>query len=207
MTIYRDEHNRHHRFLGDPARDPDFIHDETRLRRGWLAVWLDQIRSPRMFCGAVLGHIDRLDAGSFAAVACWWAAVLGLIAFASNGANAVIFFSLWIAARATAFHAITAFREISDHVGLETGSVVGFCRNHTAAGLAGQLFHPHNNGYHLLHHLTPGVPFHALPRAHAILLRWPRYAQAEQCNAYFSGERSAVRSWVWRWTDARAGHA
>lgn len=202
MAIYRDEHNRHHRFLGDPARDPDFIQDEKRLPRGWLSVWLDQVTSAPMFCGAVLGHIDRMGPRSFAGVACWWAAVPGAVALAAGVPAAVMFAMLWVVARATAFHAITAFREISDHVGLRPGSVLGFCRNHTAASLVAQLFHPHNNGYHLLHHLAPGIPFHALPRAHALLMDWPRYAQAEQCGAYFSGKGSAVRSWVWRWEAA-----
>lgn len=199
MAIYRDEHNRHHRFLGDPARDPDFIHDEKRLPRGWLSVWLDQVISAPMFSGAVLGHVDRMGPRSFMGVVFWWVAVLGAIALVAGGHAAVTFAALWVVARATAFHAITAFREISDHVGLAPGSVLGFCRNHAIAGPAGQLFHPHNNGYHLLHHLAPGIPFHALPRAHALLLRWPRYAHAEQCSAYFAGKRSAVRSWVWRW--------
>lgn len=207
MAIYRDEHNRHHRFLGDPARDPDFIHDEKRLPRGWLAVWVDQVTSAPMFTGAVLGHIDRMDARSFASVACWWIVALGAIALAAGTPAAVTFALLWVVARATVFHAITAFREISDHVGLEPGSVLGFCRNHTAASLAGQFFHPHNNGYHLVHHLLPGIPYHALPQAHALLSGWARYRDAEHCGSYFSGKESAVRSWVWRWAapDAARG--
>jgi fatty acid desaturase len=199
MAIYRDEHNRHHKFLGDPGRDPDFIHDETRLPRGWASLWLDQIRSPQMLRGALFGHIGRMDAASLAGVVSWWGSVLAVIALASSPAHAAIFLALWIAARVIVFHPITAFREISDHVGLHPGGLIGFSRNHPFQSVFGQLFHPHHNGYHLLHHLTPGMPFHALPRAHALLMRWPRYAEGEHCDAYFAGNAAAVRSWVVRW--------
>jgi len=199
MPIYRDEHNRHHKFLGDALRDPDFIHDEMRLPRGWVSLWLDQIRSPQMLRGAVFGHIGRMDAASLAGVVLWWGSVLAVIALASSPANAAIFLALWVAARVIVFHPITAFREISDHVGLHPGDLVGFSRNHPFQSIFGQLFHPHHNGYHLLHHLTPGMPFHALPGAHALLMRWPRYAAGEHCDAYFAGNASAVRSWVCRW--------
>jgi fatty acid desaturase len=199
MAIYRDEHNRHHKFLGDPGRDPDFIHDETRLPRGWASLWLDQIRSPQMLRGALFGHIGRMNAASLAGVVSWWGSVLAVIALASGPANAALFLALWIAARVVVFHPITAFREISDHVGLHPGGLIGFSRNHPFQSVFGQFFHPHHNGYHLLHHLTPGMPFHALPRAHALLMCWPRYAEGEHCDAYFAGNASAVRSWISRW--------
>lgn len=204
MAIYRDEHNRHHKFLGDPARDPDFIHDETRLSRGWFSVWLDQILSPRMILTSILSHLPRMEATSLGGVVCWWAAALTLIALASSADAALVFLALWVAARATAFHVITSFREISDHVGLLPGGLIGFSRNHPFSSVVGQIFHPHNNGYHLLHHLMPGLPYHAMPRAHALLLDWPPYATGEQCDAYFLGENSAVRSWVRRWEPGAA---
>lgn len=204
MAIYRDEHNRHHRSLGDPARDPDYIHDPARLGRGWVAVWLDQIGSAQMFRRALFADLGRMDARTRLGVLGWWGAVLGLVSAAAGPKAALVFLALWIGARATAFHAITAFREISDHVGLVPGGVVGFSRNHPFGGLAGQLVHPHHNGYHLLHHLCPGIPFHAMPRAHALLLRWPDYAGGEHCHSYLCGPASAVRSWTSRWTAGAA---
>jgi fatty acid desaturase len=189
--------------LGEPARDPDFIHDEKRLPQGWVSVWLDQIVSPQMLHGALLGQLCRMDAASLAGVVLWWGTVLAAIAAASGPENAALFLGLWSAARLFVFHPITAFREISDHVGLHPGGLIGFSRNHPFESLFGQVFHPHHNGYHLLHHLTPSMPFHALPRAHALLMRWPQYAAGEHCDAYFAGNASAVRSWVSRWLPVR----
>jgi fatty acid desaturase len=84
------------------------------------------------------------------------------------------------------------FREISDHAGLQPGTLMGFSRNTIGQGLLGQLFHPHHNGMHLVHHLNPGMPFHALPAAHELLLAWPEYAAAAHCESY----GALVRSWV-----------
>lgn len=199
MHLYRREHNRHHRFLGDPRRDPDFIHDAGCLHRGWASVWWDQITSGRMLRLSLFSHLPRMSGRALLGVAGWWGAVLGLIAFASGPGNALVCAGVWIAARVLVFHPITTFREISDHVGLVPGSLIGFSRNHPFDGILAQLIHPHHNGYHLLHHLVPGMPFHALPRAHVLLLRWPPYAAGEQCISYFLGPGAATESWVRRW--------
>ncbi len=124
------------------------------------------------------------------------AAAFAILAIFSSLAAAAEILILWLAARALVFHPITMFREISDHVGLRPGSVMGFSRNHVGRGPLAALFHPHNNGFHLVHHLDPALPFWALPEAHTLLMAWPEYAAATHTTRYFGGEAALVRSWV-----------
>lgn len=104
--------------------------------------------------------------------------------------------ALWLAARATAFHVITTFREMCDHHGLSPGGVFCFTRDIKAAGLWSVLFHPRNNAYHLTHHLLPAVPYYRLPEAQRVFSTLPEYQERGRvCDAYFAGPAQAVASW------------
>lgn len=58
----------------------------------------------------------------------------------------------------TSYQAVRLFAEFLDHAGLEPGTVIGFTRNLLQHGLADHFFHPHDDHYHLVHHLLPNVP-------------------------------------------------
>jgi len=47
---------------------------------------------------------------------------------------------------------------------------------------------PHNVGYHLEHHLYPGVPFYHLPKLHELLMEDAEYSgKAHLTQGYLSG--------------------
>jgi len=192
LALYRAEHFAHHRRLGVPGHDPDLIHCEDDLTKSWAGLWWRHVADMAAWKGSVLAHIPRAPAAERCWFAIWWGGLLALLALLISPRAALEFLALWLAARATTFHAITIFREISDHAGLRPGTLLGFSRNTTARGVLNALFHPHHNGLHLVHHLNPGMPFHALPAAHRLLLAWPEYAAAAHCGSY----AALVKSWV-----------
>jgi len=196
LDLYRREHFAHHRSLGAAGCDGDLIHCEADMRLAWLPLLWRHVADRRTWLGSALGQLHRVGRGELALMLGWWAALIATVTLGFGPRAALTFAALWLISRATTFHLITTFREISDHVGLQPGTLIGFCRNQTKGGVLGALIHPHNNGYHLVHHLDPLVPFHALPRAHALLMAWPEYAAACHCRTYFAGDAALVRSWV-----------
>lgn len=209
VRCYRSNHLKHHSYLGIAESDPDFIHAEEDLQGTAWTLFARHFFDRGMFLTNLLGNWGSLQARERVAAAAWWGLLLGALALAAGPAGALVFAGLWAVSRATVFHAITVFREISDHVGLEPGSVLGFTRNSPHQPVLSFFLHPHGNNYHLTHHLAPTVPFYRLHQAHEIFMQVPEYAAAHQCDSYFSGHRSVVACWLraclrWHRPGARA---
>lgn len=194
LSRYRKLHVQHHQHLGDPVRDTDYLHSEELIARGWWATYRSQLFGASNCRTALLGMLPRMTWPERLMTAGWWAVLLVSIGTLCSPSALAMFVALWLSARLFVYHPIISFVIISDHVGLVPGTVVGFTRNHPASWLA-RWIHPHSNGWHLTHHLLPGLPFHALHRAHAVLMQWPPYRDAEHCDAYFRGRISVIASW------------
>jgi fatty acid desaturase len=195
LAHYRKLHVEHHRHLGDPKKDTDYLHDEQLARRGWWALYERQLLGLRNLRTALLGQLPKAQLPERASILTLWGGVLGVMYAILGGAPLLSVLSLWLAARVLVYHPIISFVIISDHVGLSPGTVMGFTRNHPA-GVRSWLLHPHANGWHLTHHLLPGVPCHNLECAHVLLMNWPEYAAAEHCDRYIIGRRSVLQSWT-----------
>lgn len=193
---YRSCHLRHHAHLGDPARDPDCMPPPPPHVRTPLAFYLYYLTSPAMFRTSVLGNfIATPPRGRLLALA-WWAGCLGLVAAIAGGAAALGFAALFVAARATVYHAIRVFAEVSDHVAPSPDDALFVGTRTMPSGGAAALLNPHHDNYHLAHHLFPRVPTFALDRLDALLWAVADYRAAPRFSSYFRGPGSVVRHWV-----------
>jgi fatty acid desaturase len=196
-SVFCKSHAEHHRYLGDPEKDTDFLHSEEDIAKGWWFVYSKQFFSlDNWLAGGPLGGLRSADWYQRLLVALYWSTLMALIAVSCSTTAALTFAALWIVSRALVHHAIISFVIISDHVGLRPGaSILNFARNHSRTSPLRWLIHPHCNGLHLTHHLLPGLPFHSLAAADKLLMTWPKYREASHCSSYFFGRNSAIRSW------------
>lgn len=199
LARYRALHFAHHLALGDEQRDPDFIAVTVKPGLHWSPRYVRTVCSRRAWIGSIAGDlVERtVPMATKLRMLAWWAALLGGLGLVAGSAFPIAFVALWFGARATAFHLITTFREMCDHVGLQPGGIFSFTRDVSSRGPWRWLIHPRNNGYHLTHHLCPAVPYYRLPQAHDLLRQLPAYRErAVECDAYFTGERAVTRAWA-----------
>jgi fatty acid desaturase len=197
LRIYRELHTRHHAWLGDPLRDPDFLQPGTLEGDRWFHAFIRCLVTSAIFRGALIGHLadKNTSVRQQLGILTWWIVASAALAII-NPHFAVVFVALWFSSRITVFHGITTFREMTDHYGLTSGGIFSFTREIPDHGLLSILLHPHHNGYHLTHHLFPSVPYHQLPRLHARLMETDEYrANAYVCPAYLGGSPSGVAGW------------
>ncbi|WP_175684608.1 fatty acid desaturase family protein [Burkholderia anthina] len=197
LSLYRELHARHHAWLGDPARDPDYIAVQHYPGQRWWQPFLRVLLAPSTWLGSTLGHLHRVGGFRGLGIAVWWAALLGGVTLVWGIHTAALLFAIWMLAKMTVFHAITTFRELCDHFGLRPGGIFGYTRDVSSHSLWRWIIHPRNNGYHLTHHLIPSIPYHRLPRAQRALLALPYFAGAARvCHAYFRGPDAVVYEWA-----------
>lgn len=195
---YRDLHARHHRHLGDDARDPDYLFAPIEWPLHWWQSFISQLAHPAAWRSSLVGHLGdpALSWHARGWILLWWSVALVLAAGAVGVEVTLIGALLWMLARASSLHAITTFREMCDHHGREPGGVFSFTRDMVTKGPWRWLIHPRNNGYHLTHHLWPAVPYYRLPQAHQALMSDPVAGRRmSNCTGYFTGEDAVVRAW------------
>lgn len=193
---YRVSHvHKHHRFLGDPGKDPDlrFFIESGVYKVCHPFRYVLRIVVLPILGGATIRYLrylwtnrfafdtsqysnqdrDALRADRVGFFAFWL--VVTLCAFALGGVDELVLF--WIVPYLTSFQILGWFIEIAEHNPMcETrSSNVHLTRNRKGPLVERMLFGVNLDEYHLEHHLSPGVPFWLLRRAQAIRLRDPGY--------------------------------
>jgi fatty acid desaturase len=90
---------------------------------------------------------------------------------------------LFHVARCTFSYASYVLREIIDHSGLPTTSVLAFTRSSPGANWFQRFLLPDDDNYHLLHHLLPKVPMSRLREAG----QWLK----QNCKEYAAADRKS----------------
>ncbi len=196
FDAYRDCHQRHHRYLGDPQRDPDWLEAAPASCTTPLAIYLHQLLRPAMLRTSVLGNIMVTSARGRMLAALWWAGCLGGLTLLGDRTLALTVLALFFAARLTTYHAIRVFSEMCDHVTPSRADVLFEGTRTMPSGWLGRILHPRNDNYHLAHHLFPHVPTFMLDRLDGLLAVVPEYRAAPRYDGYFVGSGALVRSWL-----------
>ena len=203
VRFYRNSHMLHHRHLGSGTLDPDSAshlrygyHDLNLHKKNAFQLYLKLILNRKSLKDSFFGNIFSLSLEEKLFVLLEWLMALALISILFEINLAITYFLLWNLSRATTYHAIRIFSEFLDHTGLRPDSILEFTRTLPHSGMWSFLFHPHEDTYHLAHHLIPKVPHYHLKKAHDILLNQPIYQNAHHCDGYFTGNHSALNCWI-----------
>lgn len=213
MGDYKKSHcNGHHRHLGDPVLDPDskFYHEQglydVSLRStDFLIKHIIQplllLRVPHYLLYLLRHRLFASKSGSRETVL--MLTYLLVIITASTWFN--LFHTLllfWIIPYITTFQVLGWFIELSEHYPLAAESNIDLymSRNRLSPWYEAFFTGIHCESFHLVHHLSPSIPFWNLPRVHQILLSDPNYAKQHQATGGIfcasKGHRSIVLSWL-----------
>lgn len=170
VQTYAAEHLIHHRVLGqsnDPAQKLFVRHGVDALpRRFW---WTMVVRP-------LLGHhtVDWLhekyeyfttSAPYRTRIPIFWISFVALMLIAHR---LEWLFLHWLLALGLLFPIVEFWAEVGDHAAISRDAVG---RSRSNIGMLHRLLiHTHNDGYHAVHHLSPNIPGHLLPAAHAHLV-------------------------------------
>ena len=186
----------HHRYLGDPAKDPDYsfhremgIYDHSTSDRAFffrnILFALIGLRSysylKYVIEDRILFRSEDVNVSMPVSMrterivlALQWVLIVAVCAIFGW---LHILLLLWFVPLLTVAIAIGWLTELAEHYPLPESEKhqLLMTRNRHGWALERFLFGRHNDNYHLVHHLHMGIPFWNMKRAHTILLDDPAY--------------------------------
>ena len=202
---YRDAHLGHHRFVNDPARDPDVVrlnhpdphHFPISKPRFWARYVVRGLWPPSIL-RYLLGRAKaaNLGGGSTREVrgvyrvrvarsmrGAYWLSMLTMV-HASGGWP--VFWLFWVVPLLTAYPLYMQLREIAHHSNAPDDGDLTNSRVFRVHPLLSAVVFPYGQAFHLTHHLFAMVPHYRISEAHAILSRHRPYREnVVVCQGYF----------------------
>jgi fatty acid desaturase len=197
VNFYRKGHFKHHTWLGHEKNDPDafqiFEPSQHKALPSFGAIFSKSLFKFKPFIHSLFGNLPKLNTREFLYVALWWTFTLFLASRILPIRTCLQMGALFFVSRATGFHLIRIFAELSDHVGLPVGSALLNTRNISGAGMARFLLHPHFDNYHLIHHIYPNVPHHNLKQVFDCFTKLNILTGTHDCTGYMMGQHTLTR--------------
>jgi hypothetical protein len=96
LTLYRLQHARHHSWLGDPVRDPDYLPRVKYEQRHWFSTYARVLRDPANWIVSLLGHLvdQRLSLAQWLVIILWWVAYESVLGVFVGVHSAILFLAL-----------------------------------------------------------------------------------------------------------------
>ncbi|AUH53483.1 fatty acid desaturase [Chromobacterium sp. ATCC 53434] len=187
---YRHSHvQMHHRFLGDPNRDPDYIYYIESGLQGtedrfefFFRHFLRTLALLKVFeyLNYLIRHriasLFRSPVGAIQLLTVH--ACLFMILYAATGPTGYLLF--WLLPYLTSFQIIGWLSEVSEHFGLfgKESNELRMTRNRFPSWWERLFIGMHGDNLHLTHHLLAAIPYWNLHAAHKILMQDEQYALA-----------------------------
>ena len=191
LGSYRQSHvYKHHSRFGHNEKDPDYKYSIVE------GLYNDDLTADIFFKKYILAPIFLKKAPSYLKslllrrlfnkeyklesfiMLLWWSFIISLSVW-SGFFHLIILF--WLIPYLTSFQVVGWFIELAEHFPLMRNDVTLYMsRNRHSYGIEKFLTSMHNENYHLIHHLTPTIPFWNMKKAHEIYMKDSNYAEWNQ---------------------------
>ena len=187
LSAYFSSHVKdHHGHFGDPTRDPDLRdHIRVGIYEPWTAIQFVFRYLIRPIVASQFPLIRRLlltrlaysgtDRRELVKLGLFLSVLTAAASLVFGVVNVALF---WYIPLLFGFPVVNWYLELLEHFPYPASARIDIdATRHRAVGpITRHFFSIHNEGYHLDHHLSPGIPFWNLPQAHEIRMQDPRYA-------------------------------
>lgn len=179
VESYKEEHFLHHTKFGT-SEDPSLQYlkdtkvDELPNHFFWVLFVRPLFGSAAYWVFEDMFKYLRIHSVFGLLYASFWILFLATLYLIGGVSYLTWFFLFYVIPLVVIFPIFMHLAEINDHAVVDFSNPISASRNNISSFIHKFFLHPHNDGYHVVHHLFPGVPSHQLVNAYEELLRNPK---------------------------------